>query len=86
MNGKGVIKLICAYQMNEIRKVRKLNKGRSKLDRIKPETKCRACFKAIMRPQIETVNQAKTGIRKLDERDELSAVMSAKGGYSECTV
>ena len=86
MNGRGMIKLICAYQMKEIRRVRKLNKGKSKPDRIKPETKCSASFKAVMRPPIETTNTAKTGIKKLDERDEHSAVISAKGGYSECTV
>ena len=68
MNGRGVIKLICAYQMKEIRRVRKFRTGKSKPDQIKPEIKCRACFKAVMRSRIETTSRAKTGVKKFDER------------------
>ena len=47
MNGRGVIHLICALQMKEIRRVRKHNKGKPKADQIKPEIKCHASFNGI---------------------------------------
>ena len=47
MNGRGIIHLICALQMKEIRRVRKHNKGKPKADQIKPEIKRHASFKAV---------------------------------------
>ena len=82
MNGRGIIHLICLQQMREIRRVRLLNRGKTKKDREKPGQKCAASFKAIKRKRVAKSPEARTGIAELDKGNNLPDMMYSNEGYT----